>query len=44
MAYALDPTTFALVAIVEGLTAALAIAGPAWRAVRIDPASARRNT
>jgi putative ABC transport system permease protein len=40
----LDPATFALVAIVVGFTAVLAIAGPAWRAVRIDPASALRNT
>jgi len=40
----LDPPTFALVAIVVGITAVLAIAGPAWRAVRIDPASALRNT
>jgi putative ABC transport system permease protein len=40
----LDPPTFALVAIVVGMTAVLAIAGPAWRAVRIDPASALRNT
>jgi putative ABC transport system permease protein len=40
----LDPATFALVAIVVGITAVLAIAGPAWRAVRIDPASALRNT
>ena len=35
---------FAFVTIVVGITAALAIAGPAWRAVRIDPASALRNT
>lgn len=40
----LDPATFALVAIVVGSTAVLAIAGPAWRAVRIDPASALRNS
>jgi putative ABC transport system permease protein len=40
----LDPATFALVAIVVGITAVLAIAGPAWRAVRIDPATALRNT
>jgi putative ABC transport system permease protein len=40
----LDPATFALVAVVVGLTAVLAIAGPAWRAVRIDPATALRNT
>jgi putative ABC transport system permease protein len=40
----LDPATFAFVAIVVGITAVLAIAGPAWRAVRIDPATALRNT
>jgi putative ABC transport system permease protein len=40
----LDMATFAFVTLVVGLTAALAIAGPAWRAVRIDPASALRNT
>jgi putative ABC transport system permease protein len=40
----LDPATFAFVAIVVGLTAAIAIAVPAWRAVRIDPATALRNT
>ena len=40
----LDLTTFAFVTIVVGITAAIAIAGPAWRAVRIDPASALRNT
>jgi putative ABC transport system permease protein len=39
----LDPATFAFVAIVVGVTAILATAGPAWRAVRIDPASALRN-
>ncbi|HET7697050.1 MAG TPA: ABC transporter permease [Vicinamibacterales bacterium] len=39
----LDPATFAVVTIVLGITAALAIAGPAWRAVRIDPASALRQ-
>ena len=33
----LDPLTFALVAIVLAVTAVVAIAGPAWRAVRIDP-------
>jgi putative ABC transport system permease protein len=40
----LDLTTFALVMIVLGVTAALSIAGPAWRAARIDPAVALRNT
>ena len=40
----LDVTTFALVTIVLGMTAAVAIAGPAWRAVRIDPAAALRQS
>jgi putative ABC transport system permease protein len=39
----LDPTTFALVAVVVAITAALSIVGPAWRAARIDPAIALRN-
>ena len=39
----LDPTTFALVTAVLGITAALSIVGPAWRAARIDPAVALRN-
>jgi putative ABC transport system permease protein len=39
----LDFLTFALVTIVLGITAALSIAGPAWRAARIDPAVALRN-
>ena len=39
----LDLTTFAFVTIVLGITAALSIAGPAWRAARIDPAVALRN-
>ena len=39
----LDLTTFAVVTIVLGLTAAVAIAGPAWRAMRIDPATALRQ-
>ena len=38
----LDLTTFALVTIVLALTAAVSIAGPAWRAARIDPAVALR--
>jgi putative ABC transport system permease protein len=38
----LDLPTFALVAVVLVLTSALAIAGPAWRAARIDPAVALR--
>ena len=40
----LDLATFAFVTIVVGITAAISIAGPAWRAVRIDPAVALRNT
>lgn len=39
----LDPLTFVLVTLVLALTAALSIAGPAWRAARIDPAVALRN-
>jgi len=39
----LDMPTFALVTIVLGLTASLAIAGPAWRAATIDPAVALRS-
>jgi len=39
----LDPTTFASVLIVVVLTAALSAAAPAWRAARIDPASALRS-
>jgi putative ABC transport system permease protein len=39
----LDPTTFALVTVVLGITAALSIVGPAWRAARIDPAAALRT-
>jgi putative ABC transport system permease protein len=40
----LDLTTFIMVTIVLGVTAALSIAGPAWRAARIDPAVALRNS
>jgi putative ABC transport system permease protein len=40
----LDLATFFAVIIVLVITAALSIAGPAWRAVRIDPAVALRNT
>ena len=40
----LDLVTFVVVTIVLGATAALSIAGPAWRAARIDPAAALRNT
>jgi putative ABC transport system permease protein len=38
----MDFVTFAMVAIVLTITAAAAIAGPAWRAARIDPAEALR--
>ena len=39
----LDLPTFAIVVLVLGLTAAISIAGPAWRAARIDPAQALRT-
>ena len=39
----LDPITFLWVAVVLTATAALAVAGPAWRAVRVDPAVALRS-
>jgi putative ABC transport system permease protein len=39
----LDLTTFAWVAVVLALTAAASIAGPAWRASRVDPAVALRT-
>ena len=39
----LDPATFAVVLIVLALSAAMSIAGPAWRATRIDPAEALRS-
>ena len=39
----LDPLTFTGVAALLALTAALSIAGPAWRATRIDPAVALRS-
>ena len=39
----LDFVTFALVVVVLGLAAAISIAGPAWRAARIDPATALRS-
>ena len=39
----LDFMTFALVTIVLGITAAVSIAGPAWRAARIDPATVLRS-
>jgi ABC-type antimicrobial peptide transport system permease subunit len=40
----LDLETFAIVTIVLGVTAAVAIVGPAWHAARIDPVVALRNT
>jgi putative ABC transport system permease protein len=39
----LDPLTFTAVAVLLALTASLSIAGPAWRATRIDPAVALRS-
>jgi len=39
----LDFVTFALVTIVLSIMTSLAIAGPAWRAARIDPAQALRT-
>ncbi|HEX8032127.1 MAG TPA: ABC transporter permease [Vicinamibacterales bacterium] len=39
----LDLATFAIVTVVLGLTAAISIAGPAWRAARIDPAAVLRG-
>jgi len=39
----LDLLTFAAVTIVLGLTAAISIAGPAWRAAQIDPAITLRS-
>ena len=38
----LDPTTFACLTMLLILTAGVSIAGPAWRATRIDPAAALR--
>jgi putative ABC transport system permease protein len=40
---ALDPVTFAGVGAVVVVTAALSIAGPAWRATRVDPVVALRT-
>ena len=40
----LDLTTFGLVTLVLGITAALSVAAPAWRAARIDPSIALRNS
>jgi putative ABC transport system permease protein len=39
----LDPVTFALVTVVLLLTAAVSIAGPAWRATRVNPVVAIRG-
>jgi putative ABC transport system permease protein len=39
----LDPATFAGVVAVVALTAALSMAGPAWRATRVDPIRALRQ-
>jgi len=39
----IDVLTFAAVAVVLAVTAAISIAGPAWRASRIDPAVALRD-
>jgi putative ABC transport system permease protein len=38
----IDPMTFLLVAVVLAATAMIAVAAPAWRASRIDPAVAFR--
>ena len=39
----LDPTTFAFVTVLLTIGAAVSVAGPAWRAARIDPAAALRD-
>ena len=39
----LDPLTFALVIAVLGATALVAVAGPAWKATRVDPVVALRT-
>jgi len=39
----LDPVTFGSVTVVLALTAVVSIVGPAWRAVRVDPAVAPRG-
>ena len=39
----LDPATFAAVTLVLAITGAAAVAGPAWRAIHIDPVTALRN-
>ena len=39
----LDLGTFGVVAVIIAMTAVVAIAGPAWRAARVDPATALRH-
>jgi len=39
----LDLATFGFVTAILALTAAVSVAGPAWRAARIDPAAALRS-
>ncbi len=39
----LDPVTFVLVIVALGLTALVAVAGPAWKAARVDPVVALRS-
>jgi len=39
----LDPATFAFVNIALVLTAGVATCGPAWQAIRVDPAVALRG-
>lgn len=39
----LDPGTYLIVVLLLAVTAAVSVAGPAWRAVRIDPAAALRQ-
>jgi ABC-type lipoprotein release transport system permease subunit len=39
----LDPATFAFVTIALAVTAAIATFGPAWQAIRVDPAVALRG-